>query len=320
MKILKGVTLVTAVVLALAAQGSAAGGHEFGLHRRASLTSPGSQHRASTQERGTVTVTATGTVCYWPGPPTKLCVDPDGDAAVDTSNPGFVLPGATGMALIGRVGNGPWVEVGSGTTLSGKGELVFAVNESTSQITQAASRSPCLTRNPACRARVGQAGAGGTTTTSTAGRQVKKRRLDSHPSPPRDPRTNMASPKRRGTRRSELSACHRSPDRRAGASVFRARDTARELPNLPLQDALQLVHLYIKRGSPKAEPAARRWLVRYLSEGSPSLRDVARSRPVLRWRRRGGGLNHPPPLARLGQDATSPQERGLLCRFRSGVH
>ncbi len=26
---------------------------------------------------------------------------------------------------------------------------------------------------------------------------------------------------------------------------------------------------------PEAEPAARRWIVRYLSEGTPSLRDVA---------------------------------------------
>jgi hypothetical protein len=30
-----------------------------------------------------------------------------------------------------------------------------------------------------------------------------------------------------------------------------------------------------ERGSPKFEPAARRWLVRYLSEGSPGLKDVA---------------------------------------------
>jgi hypothetical protein len=29
-----------------------------------------------------------------------------------------------------------------------------------------------------------------------------------------------------------------------------------------------------ERGSPKAEPAARLWLVRYLSEGTPSLGDV----------------------------------------------
>ena len=65
----------------------------------------------------------------------------------------------------------------------------------------------------------------------------------------------------------------RAIERRA---LWLAEDAARELPNLPLEDALQLVHLYFERGSPKAEPAARRWLVRYLSEGTPSLRDVAK--------------------------------------------
>lgn len=55
-----------------------------------------------------------------------------------------------------------------------------------------------------------------------------------------------------------------------------AEDAARELPNLALEDALQLVHLYADRGSPKFEPAARRWLVRYLTEGTPSLTDVAK--------------------------------------------
>jgi hypothetical protein len=54
-----------------------------------------------------------------------------------------------------------------------------------------------------------------------------------------------------------------------------AEDAARELPNLSLEEALQLVHLYAQRGSPKFEPAARRWLVRYLSEGTPGLHDVA---------------------------------------------
>ncbi len=39
--------------------------------------------------------------------------------------------------------------------------------------------------------------------------------------------------------------------------VWLAEDAARELPNLPLEDALQLVHLYFERGSPKAEPAAK---------------------------------------------------------------
>ena len=61
-----------------------------------------------------------------------------------------------------------------------------------------------------------------------------------------------------------------------------AEDAARELPNLPLEDALQLVHLCAERGSPKFEPAARRWLVRYLSEGSPGLRDIARVTADLR--------------------------------------
>jgi hypothetical protein len=55
-----------------------------------------------------------------------------------------------------------------------------------------------------------------------------------------------------------------------------AEDAARELPNLPLEDALQLVDLYAERGSPKFEPAARRWLVRYLTERTPSLGDVAK--------------------------------------------
>jgi hypothetical protein len=54
-----------------------------------------------------------------------------------------------------------------------------------------------------------------------------------------------------------------------------AEDAARELSNIPLEDALQLVHLYADRGSPKFERAALRWLERYLAEGSPTLRQVA---------------------------------------------
>jgi hypothetical protein len=65
----------------------------------------------------------------------------------------------------------------------------------------------------------------------------------------------------------------RAIERRA---LWMAEDAARELPNLPLEDALQLVHLYAERGSPKFDPAARRWLVRYLTEGTPSMRDVAK--------------------------------------------
>jgi hypothetical protein len=52
-------------------------------------------------------------------------------------------------------------------------------------------------------------------------------------------------------------------------------DAARELPHLSLEDALQLVHLYAERGSPKFERAAMRWLERYLTEGSLRLQHVA---------------------------------------------
>jgi hypothetical protein len=52
-------------------------------------------------------------------------------------------------------------------------------------------------------------------------------------------------------------------------------DAARELSSLPLEGALQLVHLYAERGSPKYERAALRWLERYLTEGEPRLQHFA---------------------------------------------
>jgi hypothetical protein len=64
----------------------------------------------------------------------------------------------------------------------------------------------------------------------------------------------------------------RAIERRA---LWMAEDAARELPNLPLDDLLQLVHLYAERASPKYERAAMRWLERYLTEGSPRLRHFA---------------------------------------------
>ncbi len=54
-----------------------------------------------------------------------------------------------------------------------------------------------------------------------------------------------------------------------------AEDAARELPNLPLEDLLQPVHLYAERGSPTYERAALRWLERCLTEGSPRLQHFA---------------------------------------------
>ena len=57
-------------------------------------------------------------------------------------------------------------------------------------------------------------------------------------------------------------------------ALWAAEDAAREL-QLSLHDALQLVHLYADRGSPKFERAALRWLERYLAEGTPRLQGVA---------------------------------------------
>ena len=64
----------------------------------------------------------------------------------------------------------------------------------------------------------------------------------------------------------------RAIERRA---LWAAEDAARELPNLPLEDALQLVCLYADCGSPKYERAALRWLERYLVESEPKLRPLA---------------------------------------------
>ena len=65
---------------------------------------------------------------------------------------------------------------------------------------------------------------------------------------------------------------HRAVERRA---LWMAEGAARELPNLPLDDALKLVHLYADQGSPKYERAALRWLERYLAEDSPRLEHFA---------------------------------------------
>jgi len=64
----------------------------------------------------------------------------------------------------------------------------------------------------------------------------------------------------------------RAIERRA---LWMAEDAARELPNLPLEEALQLVHLYAERGSPKYERAAMRWLERYLVESAPRVQHFA---------------------------------------------
>ena len=54
-----------------------------------------------------------------------------------------------------------------------------------------------------------------------------------------------------------------------------AEDAARELRTCRSRTRCSSPHLYFERGSPEAEPAARRWIVRYPTDGTPSLRDVA---------------------------------------------
>jgi hypothetical protein len=78
----------------------------------------------------------------------------------------------------------------------------------------------------------------------------------------------------------------RAIERRA---LWLAEDAARELPSLSLEDALELVHLYSEKESPKYEKAALRWLVRYLAEGEPTLEQFAHSVMSLAERQRGAG-------------------------------
>jgi hypothetical protein len=94
----------------------------------ASDTKPGVTTGVVLGNGESVTVTATGTVCAG-----LACVGPGGNPAWNTmvsSYGGFVLPGAPAWGLVGRVGSGSWVQVGSGpTTLSGTGAVQFAVND-----------------------------------------------------------------------------------------------------------------------------------------------------------------------------------------------
>jgi hypothetical protein len=73
---------------------------------------------------------------------------------------------------------------------------------------------------------------------------------------------------------------------------------AGELPNLPPEDALQLVHLYAERGSPKYEKAALRWLERP-GRGHRLGPLCARDQdPVDRVLRRSEGEGNAPPPRR----------------------
>jgi hypothetical protein len=128
---IKGFVVVTAVALAVAAQGTATGAATVSsTYTVGALSVPGVDTGLVLQSGQSVSVTATGSVCPFGS---SFCVGPDGDPSVDTTQSlygGFVLPGAPAWGLVGRVGSGPWMQIGSGpTTVSGSGLLEFAVND-----------------------------------------------------------------------------------------------------------------------------------------------------------------------------------------------
>lgn len=130
MKMLRGLTLTTAIAVFSAAgvvsSGSAAVAKVYPVDVS---TVPGVDTGLVLSNGQSITVTATGTACPFGG--SFYCVGPDGDTSLDITLPaGFLLRDAPPWGLVGRVGNGPWVQVGSGpTTLSGSGDLVFAMND-----------------------------------------------------------------------------------------------------------------------------------------------------------------------------------------------
>jgi hypothetical protein len=126
MKTFSGLTLAATILLVVATQGTAASTATTSVYIVGALTAPGVNTGLVLKKGHPVTVTATGRVCIGTG----YCGGPDGNSSTNTTQSSFLLPGAPAYGLVGRVGTGQWVQVGSGPTqLSGRGELVFAVND-----------------------------------------------------------------------------------------------------------------------------------------------------------------------------------------------
>jgi hypothetical protein len=137
MRTIRTLTIVGAIgvlaAFALTAQATAARpGKLTASYVVGSLSVPGVSTGLVLEAGQKVSVTATGAMCPW-GVALDYCVGPDGNASWETTDSwygGYLLPGAPAWGLVGRVGSGPWVHVGSGpTTLTGTGELEFAVND-----------------------------------------------------------------------------------------------------------------------------------------------------------------------------------------------
>lgn len=67
----------------------------------------------------------------------------------------------------------------------------------------------------------------------------------------------------------------------AAGNLVAAEQAAFEVAFVPLTDARALVELYAEKGDRKYEPAALRYLRRYLDEANPSLVDVAQVAALL---------------------------------------
>jgi hypothetical protein len=134
MKIFQGAgaaLAVAAVALVAVAQAGAAGPATVSnVYTVSGLTVPGVDTGLVLQQGQSVTVTASGAVCPFGD---SFCPGPNGYVPWDTTQSsfgGFPLPGAPAWGLVGRVGSGSWVQVGSGpTVLTSTGSLVFAVND-----------------------------------------------------------------------------------------------------------------------------------------------------------------------------------------------
>jgi len=127
--LLTQIVLGATILLVLCSQATAAQKPVTKSYTVGSLTVPGVDTGLVVASGGSISVTASGTVC----PGTGYCTGPDGKASVDTSSMafgGFVQPSAPAYGLVARIGSGPWMQVGSGPTqLSGTGDLVFAFND-----------------------------------------------------------------------------------------------------------------------------------------------------------------------------------------------
>jgi hypothetical protein len=70
-----------------------------------------------------------------------------------------------------------------------------------------------------------------------------------------------------------------------------AEASAREMGRLTLEEALRLLFLYSEKDPLRYERAALRWLVRYLSEGKPTLLDAQFALSALAELRAGDGAH-----------------------------